>query len=101
MYRQSCRAFESQLLEERSLSREEAELHARRLFGNRSRLAEETREACVRAWLDRLQQDLRYAAENAVAPRNFRGLLTTKRGYRVGACTPAGRQVARQSRKQR
>ncbi len=64
-------ALESQLLEERGLSREEAELHARRSFGNRSRLAEETREAWVRAWLDRLQQDLRYAARILLRHRAF------------------------------
>jgi putative ABC transport system permease protein len=55
-------ALESQLLEERGLHREEAELRARRSFGNRSLLAEQSREAWIWAWLDRLLQDLRYAA---------------------------------------
>src|SRR6185437_15453709 len=64
-------AFESQLLEERGLSREEAERHARRSFGNRSRLAEETREAWVWVWLDRLQQDVRYAVRTLLHHRAF------------------------------
>ena len=55
-------ALESKLLEERGLSREQADVRARRSFGNRSLLAEDTREAWVWVWLDRLSQDLRYAA---------------------------------------
>lgn len=54
-------ALESKLLQERGVSREQADIRARRSFGNRSRLAEEAREAWVSGWLDRLSQDLRYA----------------------------------------
>ena len=55
-------ALETQVLEERGLDRRQAELQARRSFGNRSRLKEETREAWVWSSLERLWQDLRYAA---------------------------------------
>lgn len=40
-------AMESKILQDRGLSREQADLCARRSFGNRSRLAEETREAWI------------------------------------------------------
>ena len=55
-------ALESNLLQERGVSHEQADIRARRSFGNRSQLAEEAREAWVWGWLDRLFQDLRYAA---------------------------------------
>jgi hypothetical protein len=64
-------ALESKLLAERGLSSEEAEWRARRVFGNRSLLAENTREVWVWLWLDRLSQDLRYAARTLLRNRGF------------------------------
>lgn len=64
-------ALESKVLEERGLSREEAESIARRTFGNKSLLAEQTREAWVWSWFDRLSQDLRYAARTLLHHRAF------------------------------
>ncbi len=55
-------ALEAQILQERGFTREEAEARARRSLGNRTRLAEEAREAWVWMWFDRLVQDLKYAA---------------------------------------
>jgi hypothetical protein len=47
---------------ERGHSREEAEAEARRLFGNVTMVREATREMWPVAWLERLWQDVRYAA---------------------------------------
>jgi hypothetical protein len=47
---------------ERGRSREEAEAEARRLFGNVTMVREATREMWPVAWLERLWQDVRYAA---------------------------------------
>ena len=65
-------ALESKLLEDRGLSREQAKLQARRAFGNRSLLTEEAREVWVWGRLDRLSQDLRYAARTLLRNRTFR-----------------------------
>src|ERR1700748_2710950 len=64
-------ALESKLLEERGLSREQASYRARRSFGNRSMLAEDTRAAWVWVRLDDLSQDLRYAARALLHYRAF------------------------------
>ena len=53
--------IEARLLEERGLSRQQAEAQARHSFGNRTRIAEDMREAWQWRWLDQLLQDLRYA----------------------------------------
>ncbi|HEY1948497.1 MAG TPA: ABC transporter permease [Bryobacteraceae bacterium] len=50
-----------QLMEQRGCSREEAESLARKAFGNRTLVAEVTREMWGFAWLERTWQDLRYA----------------------------------------
>jgi putative ABC transport system permease protein len=50
-----------QLMEQRDCSREEAESLARKAFGNRTLVAEVTREMWGFAWLERTWQDLRYA----------------------------------------
>jgi hypothetical protein len=56
--------IEARLLEERGLSREQAEASARQSFGNRTRIAEDMRAAWQWRWLDCLLQDLRYAARS-------------------------------------
>ncbi len=53
--------IEVNLLVERGLSREEAIQQARRCFGNRTRIAEDARQAWRWGVLDRLLQDLNYA----------------------------------------
>ena len=63
--------LESKLLEERGLTREQAEASARRSFGNLSLLAEDTREAWIWVWLDRSVQDLRYAIRSLLHGRAF------------------------------
>jgi hypothetical protein len=50
-----------QLMEQRGCSREEAESLARKAFGNRTLVAEVTREMWGLAWVERTWQDLRYA----------------------------------------
>ncbi len=56
--------IEARLLEERGLSREQAEARARQSFGNRTRIAEDMRAAWQWRWLDCLLQDLRYASRS-------------------------------------
>jgi hypothetical protein len=53
---------EVRLLQDRGLTREEAEAYARKSFGNRTLTAEQTRAAWRWAWFDHLHQDLRFAA---------------------------------------
>ena len=59
---------------------EEAEFAARRAFGNRARIAEETRDVWRPVWLDQLRQDMRYA------------FVTLRRnpGYATGAIVSLG-----------
>jgi predicted permease len=59
---------------------EEAEFAARRAFGNRIRIAEETRDVWRTVWLDQLRQDLRYAFVT----------LTRNPGYAAGAIVSLG-----------
>jgi hypothetical protein len=55
-------AIETKQLMERGMTREQAETEARRLFGSRALIAEETREVRGFAAFGRLWQDVRYAA---------------------------------------
>lgn len=80
-------ALESKILEERGLSREEAHFRARRSFGNRSLLAEETREAWIWLWLDRLSQDLRYAIRTLLHNRAFTLAAVLSIALGIGAGT--------------
>ncbi len=54
--------IEARLLMDCGLSRQEALTEARRSFGNRTQIAESARESWGWQWLERLLQDLRYAA---------------------------------------
>ncbi len=54
--------IEARLLMDRGLSQQEALTEARRSFGNRTQIAESARESWGWQWLERLLQDLRYAA---------------------------------------
>jgi putative ABC transport system permease protein len=56
--------IEARLLTERGVARESALKQARRSFGNRTQVSESAREAWGWGWLDRLFQDLRYAARS-------------------------------------
>lgn len=80
-------ALESQLLQERGLTREEAESRSRRSFGNRSLIAEETREAWIYTWLDRLWQDLKYAARTLRRNAAFTPAVILSIALGVGAGT--------------
>jgi hypothetical protein len=55
-------AIETKQLMERGMTREQAEIEARRLFGNRALIEEDTREVGGFAAFGRLWQDVRYAA---------------------------------------
>src|SRR5262245_10389868 len=59
---------------------EEAEFAARRAFGNRARIAEETRDVWRPVWLDQLRQDMRYAFVT----------LTRNPGHAIGAIVSLG-----------
>lgn len=66
---------------------EEAELAARRAFGNGARIAEETREVWRRAWLDQLRQDIRYAFVTLMrSPGHAIGAIVSL-GLGIGAAT--------------
>jgi predicted permease len=56
------RRFDRELESEMEFHREMAALQGRRNFGNTLRLREQSREAWGWTWIDRLLQDLRYAA---------------------------------------
>ncbi len=80
-------ALESKLLQERGLSREQADFRAHRSFGNKSLLAEDTREAWVWGWFDRLSQDLRYAARTLLRNRAFTPAAVLSIALGIGAGT--------------
>jgi predicted permease len=80
-------AIESQLLQERGLTPQEADSRARLLFGNRSWIAEEMRDAWICTWLDRLWQDLKYAARSLRRNASFTPAVMLSIALGVGAGT--------------
>jgi hypothetical protein len=80
-------ALEAQVLNERGFSPEQAELQARRSFGNRSQIAEQAREAWISARVDRFQQDLRYASRTLLRNRKFTAAAILTIALAVGAGT--------------
>ena len=80
-------ALEAQILIERGFNPEQAELQARRSFGNRSQIAEKAREAWISAPLDRLQQDLRYASRTLLRNRKFSAAAMLTIALTIGAGT--------------
>lgn len=80
-------ALESKLLEEHGFNRDQADLRARRSFGNKSLLAERTREAWIWLWLDRFSQDLKYAARTLLRNRAFSFAAVLSIALGIGAGT--------------
>jgi putative ABC transport system permease protein len=80
-------ALEAQILEEQGLSPAEAEMRARRSFGNRGLIAEQAREAWVWTWLDRLGQDLKYAGRTLCKSTAFTPAVILSIALGVGAGT--------------
>src|SRR5581483_3629035 len=80
-------ALASKVLQERGLSREEADREARRSFGTRTRLAEDAREAWVWGWFDQLSQDLRYGTRTLLPnpALSIRAILSIALRCRAGA----------------
>lgn len=80
-------ALEGKLLEDRGWSSEEARFAARRSFGNRGIMAEQTRSIWVALWFERLWQDLQYAARTLLQNRTFTPAAILSIALGVGAAT--------------
>ena len=79
--------IEIRLLMDRGLSREEATARARQSFGNRTRVAECTREVWGWMWIERLRQDLHYAARSLRRSAAFTAAAVLSLALGVGAST--------------
>ncbi len=79
--------MEVQLLQDRGLSREEAEDRARRSFGNRTLTAEQIRAAWRWLWLDRLSQDLHFAARTLLRSPAYAVAAVLSLALGIGAGT--------------
>jgi len=79
--------IEIRLLMDRGLSREEATARARQSFGNRTRVAECTREVWGWMWIERLQQDLHYATRSLRRSAAFSAAAVLSLALGVGAST--------------